>query len=370
MATPSTDSTVSASTLGSDHYTIFARALSNILSTDLAEFTLAQLVDGLPTIDVYYEGYSCRNEQGHPLTPHKSLCDGAMERTRAFRDEFDPSVLQFKNSLVQAFQNADLGSRQFDLRLIEMVATAVHAIAVYLFNLEEKSHKGDIQSVVTYVEPDETCEWMPGRWVTHKALPAFASIFSHAGYIYHENYPNGVADMAGYWAEDRIFGGVILFDRGASGTECKDVYIHSGRVLWTVRIWRPLETQFQQMIDFFKGGPSAAKCPFPLYADEKVRHRYDSYDAMKWHNIYRDPWERVLPPRKNLEAIRMNTFDYPELQEQIFDKIPHEIFYTDPDERNDNVIAEGASNPREQPEEPCGTTSKSGRGANKPRANL
>ncbi|KAF5123858.1 hypothetical protein E5D57_011777 [Metarhizium anisopliae] len=79
---------------------------------------MAQLADGLPTIDVYREGYSRRNLGGNPLLPHESLCEGAMERTRAFRAEFDPSVLQFKTSLVQAFQNADLGSRQFDLRLI------------------------------------------------------------------------------------------------------------------------------------------------------------------------------------------------------------------------------------------------------------
>lgn len=127
--------------------------------------------------------------------------------------------------LVQAFQNAGLGSRQFALRLIEMVATAVHAIAVYLFNLEEKSHKGDIQGVVTYVEPDKTYEWMSGKWTTREALPAFASIFSHACYTFHEKYPNGAADMAGYWAEDRIFGGVILFDRGKSGTEVSILHL-------------------------------------------------------------------------------------------------------------------------------------------------
>ncbi|KAH0597570.1 hypothetical protein MHUMG1_04949 [Metarhizium humberi] len=340
---------------------------------------MAQLVDGLPTINVYREGYSRRNLGGNPLLPHESLCKGAMERTRAFRAEFDPSVLQFKTSLVQAFQNADLGSRQFDLRLIEMVATAVHAIAVYLFNLEEKSHKGDIQGVVTYVEPDKTYEWMPGKWTTREALPAFASIFSHACYTFHEKYPNGAADMAGYWAEDRIFGGVILFDRGKSGTECKDVYIHSGRVRWTVRIWRPLETQFKQMIHFLKVGPPTSQCPFPLYADKKVRHRYDDYDAMAWHNIYRDPWERVLPPRKNWDAIRRNTFDYPELQEQIFDKILHGPFYTitrngntfldvrNLDGRNKQGNAEAASNPRKQGEEqPCETISKAGREVDEP----
>jgi hypothetical protein len=29
-------------------------------------------------------------------------------------------------------------------------------------------------------------------------------------------YPDGLADVAGYWAEDQIFGGVVLFDRSQS----------------------------------------------------------------------------------------------------------------------------------------------------------
>lgn len=45
-------STVSVSVLDPDRHKIFKQALSNVLSTELAEFTMAQLVDGLPTIDV------------------------------------------------------------------------------------------------------------------------------------------------------------------------------------------------------------------------------------------------------------------------------------------------------------------------------
>lgn len=29
-----------------------------------------------------------------------------------------------------------------------------------------------------------------------------------------ERFHNGLADVVGYWAELRIFGGVVLFDRG------------------------------------------------------------------------------------------------------------------------------------------------------------
>ena len=38
-------------------------------------------------------------------------------------------------------------------------------------------------------------------------------LFLHEWYQDYERYPNGVADCVGFWAEARIFGGVVLFDR-------------------------------------------------------------------------------------------------------------------------------------------------------------
>lgn len=100
MAIRGFESTVSVSTLGPDHFAIFKQGLRNILSTELTEFTMAQLVDGLPTIDTYRENRSARNLVGdHPIKSHEHLCEGAIERTREFRDSFDPSVLEIKSSV-------------------------------------------------------------------------------------------------------------------------------------------------------------------------------------------------------------------------------------------------------------------------------
>ncbi len=49
-------------------------------------------------------------------------------------------------------------------------------------------------------------------------------MFHHCMYADSEQYPFGAADMAGYWLEDRVFGGVVLFDRGASGKEVSSRY--------------------------------------------------------------------------------------------------------------------------------------------------
>lgn len=84
----------------SEHYTIFRRAVSNVLSTDLALFTFAQIVDGLPIADVAWD----RRVPGihgddHPIEEHPVLCPGVEERTREIRQQLDLSVLEFAPSV-------------------------------------------------------------------------------------------------------------------------------------------------------------------------------------------------------------------------------------------------------------------------------
>lgn len=38
--------------------------------------------------------------------------------------------------------------------------------------------------------------------------------FSHPKYLNYRTYPRGAADLVGYWAELRIFGGVVVFEHG------------------------------------------------------------------------------------------------------------------------------------------------------------
>jgi hypothetical protein len=60
--------------------------------------------------------------------------------------------------------------------------------------------------------------------VAGSKYPPYITLLSHYDYLDHEYYPRGWADTVGYWAEDRLFGGVVLFDRGSSGTEVR-VYL-------------------------------------------------------------------------------------------------------------------------------------------------
>lgn len=87
---------VSIQHLSPDHYHTLIQAITNVLSTQLAELTLAELCDGLPLWSTVRD---MRGGQlliySHPLSKHDSLCDGALEKARQFRDAFDPTSLSF-----------------------------------------------------------------------------------------------------------------------------------------------------------------------------------------------------------------------------------------------------------------------------------
>jgi hypothetical protein len=107
-----------------------------------------------------------------------------------------------------------------------MVAVAVHQIAVILFKLDTSQHKDD-----------RITEWVPPKTDTlyrmfreHGTLP---TMFVHSWYVDHDQYPDGVAEMIGYWAESRILGGVVLLDRRpadlSAGVDPDTIYFHSDR---------------------------------------------------------------------------------------------------------------------------------------------
>ena len=101
------------------------------------------------------------------------------------------------------------------MRLIEMVAVAVHQIAVMLFQLDESLHKDD--GITSWMPEDDRSDSPVSAYFRN--IPPPDTLFFHPAYDRKEEYPDGVADMVGYWAENRILGGVVLFDRGQSGFE-------------------------------------------------------------------------------------------------------------------------------------------------------
>jgi len=93
----------------------------------------------------------------------------------------------------------------FNLRLIELVATAVHQLGAIVYQMNLRLHDGDVDSVVNWSMPPDL--W-GNVWEVPKPPPA---LFNLPHYGAHDIYPEGAADMVGYWTEDRILGGVVMF---------------------------------------------------------------------------------------------------------------------------------------------------------------
>jgi hypothetical protein len=81
--------------LPAQHRAIFVAALKNVLSTELAEVTYAQILDGAPVVDVATDRRVSRIDYRHPVRQHKTLCSGVIERIRSFRDSLDATIIPF-----------------------------------------------------------------------------------------------------------------------------------------------------------------------------------------------------------------------------------------------------------------------------------
>lgn len=76
------------------------RALRNTLSTEIAQSTLAQIVDGLPLPSVLEDTHrGLELEPDHPLFTHESLCPGAFEKTEEILRTFKIENLEFDTSV-------------------------------------------------------------------------------------------------------------------------------------------------------------------------------------------------------------------------------------------------------------------------------
>ncbi|KAK2745992.1 hypothetical protein FQN55_005814 [Onygenales sp. PD_40] len=300
-----------ASILHGDHFVAFKTSLSNILLTNRAEDTYAQIIDGMPTADVWDEYANRRHEW---IENHKQLCPTTREKTKAFQANFSPDELHLDTSALQAYQNTQIGSRPFLLRLIELTAIACHEIAVFLFrNVDGGRHKG----CETW-KPKPILIWPYGASepVAQPVPEPPPTVFFHRSYQDHDQYPNGVADMVGYWAESRLFGGVVLFDRGPEDVDARDIFIHPyepHRLIFQLS-----EAQIQQFADFVI--PLSLSLsqrpvpPFPFKAERQTR-RVDPWDAMATLHIFRNRYERKLPARRVYNCV-LTPEDYPEIEDQ------------------------------------------------------
>lgn len=119
--------------------------------------------------------------------------------------------------VLQAYQDTSCNSVAWKLRLIELVVSACHDIAVFLYQLDHGEHwHADHEYWL-----EEQFEKYPNERLQARLPLPPPTLFWHRSFRASHRYPNGVAELAGYWTETQIFGGVVLFDRGESGEEVR-----------------------------------------------------------------------------------------------------------------------------------------------------
>ncbi|KAJ3490183.1 hypothetical protein NLG97_g5839 [Lecanicillium saksenae] len=258
------------------HREILVRAIENVYNTDEARIAFAQVPDGVPTIPLLDDGHpSWSLPRSHPSwETHQTLCSGIMERLELFRRDFDIQTLQLDSQAMSGFQSASPGSRLFNTQLIELVSRSIHQIAVEIALLDESPNKED--DLLKFTPPEsDTVFW---RFSPDGPPPTWLHLLWYQDY---KQYPNGQNDMIGYWAENYIIGGVLLFDRREDGG-------HSFSDLGG-----PVDKIY---LDFLGADASTATSlsPLPLKADKSSLDRVDPEEPILETGIYRDAWER--PP--------------------------------------------------------------------------
>lgn len=305
--------------LSEAHREAVIRAILNVLSTEIVELTYAQIVDGLPLEDTINEVIG-NNLMGpeHPVYAHKELKDGVLDAVRSFRAGFDPRIIEFDTSLLKTLQKGSPGSILFNTRLIEVVAIAVHEIAVLLY----KNHPNlSTQQVHAWIPPKDTADSEWSTWWTFRPNGPPPTLFNHYWYTASGQYPNGVADVVGYWAESRILGGVVLFDRTAAESDA--VYLHSDRNDITYRICQLTGAQKGTLLRFLRSdnlqqGDGTSSPPILLDEDNLIR--VDPEEPFSATGVYRDLLEREMPPPESMGDGRAscvwNRLDFPTKADQ------------------------------------------------------
>jgi hypothetical protein len=83
-----------------EHDELLSRAVRNVLSTEIAEKTMAQLVDGLPIAGNNVKHRGALVERTHVLfTEHPMLCSAAAEKTRLLLDNFTTDQLSLDQTV-------------------------------------------------------------------------------------------------------------------------------------------------------------------------------------------------------------------------------------------------------------------------------
>ncbi|KAI0433219.1 hypothetical protein F5Y09DRAFT_338823 [Xylaria sp. FL1042] len=278
---------LSIDSLKTEHRQFFSRALQNVLESDIAKLTYGQIINRLPLTSVERESYNGSVTSEHSIRKkHSELCSGVLERLREIHDARDIASLNFDSTLIDAYNNTTFDSCAFETLLIEMTVVAVHQITVQL-----------CKSEMSLRENDGMGSWEPAD---EETMPPTS--FQHEDYRDYDIHPDGLADGVAYWAETRIFGGVVLFERCTPdsslnlhndiGIDPNAIYLHSDECDVTCRLYQLTDKQRCDLVTFLLSETTPlAECPIPMKKTNGDNKRIDPEESHFDTSVYRDMWQ-------------------------------------------------------------------------------
>jgi hypothetical protein len=95
------------------------------------------------------------------------------------------------------------------------------------------------------------------------------------------------------------------------------MWIHGDLVQGPRTLYPPTAEQFSSLIAFLLAEPDHQPvCPLPIRATISNRPRWDSYHAFAKYHIFRDRYERVMPPQPPKPRCVRSDLDWPELHDE------------------------------------------------------
>ncbi|KAL1954723.1 hypothetical protein VTO42DRAFT_776 [Malbranchea cinnamomea] len=246
--------------------------LLEILYSKRVEVVFAQIIDGTPVRDPSHGGSPQVHRTNQPTAE-------SISRFRAMRDYILTTQVQFlevEANLSSVFRAVSLRSPTYERCLVVAVAAEVHKIAADLyarFHPDTEPH--------VYLEPEEVTRQVP---------------FYMWPYILKHQYPRGLYNVVGFWAEWQIFGGVVLLDNSREPFQvapgCADVYIHaSGRSREVFPLTYEQLRHFSELQNLRAASLVDQLLPFIPDPDVvKLQPRHPD----TFRTVYREEWEKGL----------------------------------------------------------------------------
>ncbi|KAK6510283.1 hypothetical protein TWF481_005000 [Arthrobotrys musiformis] len=188
------------------------KTIRMLLESPRAQYILSRIIAG-PELDLA----EWQNElKEPPRAPEESVSQYLEDLRNSVVETFP-----IDSKTLQEYQSAGREGPYRTYRLLEIVCTAIHLVSKRLY---QKYH--------------------PRTPYEGFGFPLWPKIL-HPKYF---KYPTGL-DAVGFWAEALIFGGVVLFDRGASGEECNSVWLHGKPNIDTNEVYELPDTIVLTMLE-------------------------------------------------------------------------------------------------------------------------